>query len=146
MPTYPFTLIGVRYQVPVKMTKKLVHSLYIRIFPRFYRFAILGLALLGARHAHAQDPPVSIGNPLAAGTLVEFLEALVRVVIQLSIPVAAMFIIYSGFLFVTARGSDTQIVKAKQTFFWAIIGTALLIGAQIVITVVTGTVADLELE
>jgi len=105
-----------------------------------YFLAILIGALWKARVTDAQ----ALENPLKTGTLTEFLEALVNVLIQLGIPVAAMFIIYSGFLFVTARGNEAQLESAKKTFFWAIIGTAILLGAFIIIRIVTGTVRELE--
>jgi hypothetical protein len=57
--------------------------------------------------------------------------------------VAVCFIIYSGFLFVTARGKPEQITKAKTNFFWTIIGVAILLGARVIVSIITGTIESI---
>jgi len=123
------------------MTKKFVHIFRNILFPRLFYSAILGAVLLSPERGLAQN---ELPNPLKTDSLTEFLGLVVDVLIRVGIPVAAMFIIYSGFLFVTARGSEEQVRKAKSTFFWAVIGTALLVGAWVVITIVEGTIKELE--
>ncbi len=87
-----------------------------------YFFALsLGLA----RPVFAQ-----LKNPLrSATTFGAVIEKLAQAITYVGIPIAAIFIIYSGFLFVSARGNEEQIKKAKTTFFYTIIGTLLIVGA-----------------
>lgn len=56
-------------------------------------------------------------------------ETLVKYAISLAFPVAVVFIIWSGFLFVTAGGSEEKLNKAKSTLTWTIIGLAVAVGA-----------------
>lgn len=86
-----------------------------------------------------------IRNPL---TGVETAEGVVTVILRLvtniGSVVAVMFLIYSGFLFVKARGNSGELEKARSTFFWTIIGIAVLLGAYVISTVVVGTVNSIS--
>ena len=53
-------------------------------------------------------------------------------------------IIYTGFLFVTARGDVAKITTAKQAFLYVIIGAAIMLGAFVIKTAITGTVEQLK--
>lgn len=74
------------------------------------------------------------------GGIQGLLEEILRVIVLIGAPIAVLFIIYSGFLFVTARGNEDQLTKAKKTFLWTVIGTAILLGAQAIASVLGGTV------
>jgi hypothetical protein len=67
----------------------------------------------------ATDPP----------TIPDCVETLVKYVITLAFPVAVIFIIISGFLFVTAGGSPEKLETAKKTLTWTIIGIAIAVAA-----------------
>ncbi len=68
-------------------------------------------------------------NPLQSTSFSVLVENVAKIVAQIGFPIAALAIIYSGFLFVTARGNEKQLEDAKRTFLWTIIGTAILLGA-----------------
>ncbi len=68
-------------------------------------------------------------NPLNSPTFAGLIENVAKIVAQIGFPIAAIAIIYAGFLFVTAGGNEEKLKKAKTTFLWSIIGTALLLGA-----------------
>lgn len=89
---------------------------------------------------HAQGIP----NPIPADNLLEFIALLVTSLRNVGLVVSVCFIIYSGFLFVTARGNDGQITKAKTNFFWTVIGVAILLGASVVVDIVTGAVGSIN--
>ncbi len=86
----------------------------------------------------------AIGNPLKADNLLQLLRDIVDIVITFGLPIAALFIIYAGFLFVTARGSEEKIKKAKETFLWAIIGSAILLGSWVIVTLIQNTIGILK--
>ena len=123
------------------------HSLNTNLFYKAIFLIILGVALfIPLASVEAQCPPHCIENPLKQGTsdtLVGFLQSLLSVFVAFAIPIAALAIIYAGFLFVTARGSEEQLRKAKSTFFYTVIGTAVLLGAQVIISVIATTVQSL---
>jgi len=55
-----------------------------------------------------------------------------------------VMIIWSGFLFVTARGSDEQLKKAKSTFQWTIIGAVVLLGSSAIAKAIVNFVKGLK--
>ena len=124
----------------MKTIEIIVHSFKKTLVHKAFVWSILNLGVLGMERAYAQ----ALTNPLVADSLVELLEEFVRVVVMIAIPVAAVFIIYAGFLFVTAGGNETKIASAKKTFFWTIIGVIILLGAGIIIQVITETVRELN--
>ncbi|MCR4306787.1 MAG: pilin, partial [Candidatus Yonathbacteria bacterium] len=72
------------------------------------------------------------------------IEKILKVVVDIGTPIAVLFIIYAGFLFVTAQGDPTKITKAKNAFTWAIIGTAVLLGAWVLAVAIGGTIGNLK--
>lgn len=86
----------------------------------------------------------SLSNPLQAQSFAELVEDIAKLAAQIGIPVAAIFIIYSGLLFVTARGSEEQLKKAKTNFMWAMIGTAILLGAWVIARAISETIRGLN--
>lgn len=106
-----------------------------------------GVSLL----AHAQVSGQFYENPIkftgADGTPIksipEFLLALVDIVFLFGMPIIVIFIIYAGFLFVTAGDNEAQISKAKTTIMWTLIGAAVLIGAKVIAMAVQTTVLSL---
>ena len=71
-------------------------------------------------------------NPTGFTDIPTFLLAIVANAILIASPFIVMFIIYAGFLFVTAQGNQAQVSKAKSTLFYTLIGAAVLIGARII--------------
>ncbi len=82
-------------------------------------------------------------NPLKAQTFDQLISAIASIVTKIGGTLAVLFIIWSGFLFVSARGSEEQIKKAKTVFQWTIIGTAVLLGAAVIAEVVVNFMKSL---
>jgi len=79
-------------------------------------------------------------NPLGSTTLCGFVKNLVQAAITIFIPVAVLFIIWSGFQFVFAQGRPKELQKARRNFYWTIIGLAIFLGAWILVTVIAATI------
>ncbi|OGF69451.1 hypothetical protein A3H65_03785 [Candidatus Giovannonibacteria bacterium RIFCSPLOWO2_02_FULL_45_14] len=75
------------------------------------------------------DPQVSVCNPITSNDFAELMAKIADAAAKIGLPLVAVFMIYSGFLFVSARGNEEQLTKAKTTFFWTIIGALLVVGA-----------------
>lgn len=75
-------------------------------------------------------------NPLESDSFEALVQSLARWVAAIALPIAAIFIIYSGFLFVTAGGNQSKIDAAKTTFYWTIIGAAIVVGAWALATAI----------
>lgn len=85
----------------------------------------------------------NIINPIGKDNVVDFILALTVQLTRVGLIVAAVFIIYSGFLFVVARGSEDGIKSAKNAFFYTIIGTAILLGASVIVEILRATIGAL---
>jgi hypothetical protein len=79
-------------------------------------------------------------NPLRYDSLSEVLLTILDVLVIFMIPVIIFFIIYAGFLYVTARGNQSSIETAHRTLLYAVIGGLLILGARALLAVIQGTV------
>jgi TRAP-type C4-dicarboxylate transport system permease small subunit len=86
-----------------------------------------------------------IPNPLGGNvnSLPAFFSAIVSVVIELGTIISVLAIMYGGFLYVTAQGDPEMLSKAYKTITWALVGTAILLGARTIMYAVTDTVKQL---
>jgi hypothetical protein len=86
-------------------------------------------------------PVVLLENPIGNTTTIQAVIAKVLVaVIKMGIPVVALAIIYSGFLFVKAQGNPEEITKAKDALLYSLIGAGILLGAWSIAQAVLDTV------
>ncbi len=81
-----------------------------------------------------------LANPLKAKSIDAFILSIIEVIMVFLIPIIVLYIMYAGFLFVTARGNATQIADAKRALLYAIIGGVIVVGAKLIIDVIQGTV------
>ncbi|PIR70156.1 MAG: hypothetical protein COU46_02710 [Candidatus Niyogibacteria bacterium CG10_big_fil_rev_8_21_14_0_10_42_19] len=75
------------------------------------------------------DKLLALTNPLAVDSFPDLVERLARAVTIVAVPAIVLVIIWAGLLFVTASGNETQLKKAKDAFFWGVIGGMVLLGA-----------------
>ncbi len=88
---------------------------------------------------------VALENPLGSTTtLYAFIQKILELAVLIGTPVAVLFIIYAGFLFVSAQGKDEQITKAKNAFLWAVVGAGIILLAQVIATALEGTINSLK--
>ena len=95
---------------------------------------------------HADPASGGLHNPLQSeySSIPEFIGAIVKIARDIGFFVAIFFIVYSGFLFVKARGNETEITKAKSVFTWTLVGTAVLLGAWLFAEAIQGTIDNLR--
>lgn len=55
---------------------------------------------------------------------------------------AVVSIIYGGYLYMTSRGNDAQLAKAKNVLIWTIAGVVLALLAAVIINVVVNLIVD----
>lgn len=94
----------------------------------------------------AENPTIGakLINPLRFDSLEELVTAILDIIVIVAAPIAALFLIYSGFLFVTARGSEDALKKAKSIFLWTIVGIAVLLGAEVLSRIIEGTIEQIK--
>lgn len=82
-----------------------------------------------------------ITNPLGKTTsLSTIIVNIVQVVQILLIMAAVLYIIWAGFLFVSAKGDTSKIIKARNALLWGFVGVALVLGAQVIVTTIKNSV------
>lgn len=88
---------------------------------------------------------VTLESPLDSNisSIPKFFQAIIDILLVFAIPFIVFFIIYAGFLYVTARGNVETISKAHKALLYALIGGVLILGANVLLDVITGTVTDI---
>lgn len=89
---------------------------------------------------------IEIKNPLGnIDTIQEFVNKLLELVIQIGTPILVLAIVYTGFLFVKARGNSGDLEKAKASLWWTVIGAAIVLGAFVISSAIQATINNLGL-
>ncbi len=99
---------------------------------------------LGGSAPNPSLPSPTLTNPLKSESILDLLTALLDVIVQVGIPLIALAIVYSGFLFVKAQGNESELSEAKKTLYWTVIGAAIVLGALVISQVIQTTVTSLE--
>ena len=89
-------------------------------------------------------PPGKLCNPIRYGNMGDFLTALLDVMVQIAFPIIVLAIIYTGFLFVAARGNKDKLEDAKKAFLWTVIGALIVLGAAVLSKAIQGTVNQIR--
>ncbi|NCT01878.1 hypothetical protein GW766_01325 [Candidatus Parcubacteria bacterium] len=70
------------------------------------------------------------------------LSAILNIFIVIATPIIVLFIIYAGFLYVTARGNAEQVQQATRALTYAIIGAVLVLGSVALAQIIKGVVVS----
>lgn len=83
-------------------------------------------------------------NPLGSGTsdIWSFLVKVLQAAAKIGGVVAALAIMWAGFLYVTAQGDEGKITQAHLAFRWAITGTLLMLGATVFADAICQAIKD----
>ncbi|MCB9811019.1 MAG: hypothetical protein H6779_04685 [Candidatus Nomurabacteria bacterium] len=87
---------------------------------------------------------VTLENPLNVDSIEELLQLILQIVITIATPIVIFFIIYAGFLYVTAKGNAEQTQKATRALTYAIIGGVLIIGAVVIAGIIKNLVLSFQ--
>ena len=115
--------------------KRYVFSFFTLIFP----------ILVFADHGNTtcDSSGGKICNPIHVNTVNEFIKVFLEGIIRIGFPIIALAIIYSGFLFVFARGKPEALKKAKDSLMYTLIGSAILLGSWAIAQLISSTVLSL---
>ena len=97
-----------------------------------------------------QNPAVTnnstfqLKNPLGIGNFCDLVKSLLNIVLAIGVPVAVLFLVWSGFRFILARGSRDGLNDAKRNFMYVIVGIAIFLGAWTLATVISATIQTLD--
>ena len=82
-------------------------------------------------------------NPLKSKTITGFLLTIIEVLLIFALPIIVLFIMYAGFLYVTARGDEGKIKTAHAALTWSIVGGVIVLGAELIINIIQTTVESI---
>jgi len=80
---------------------------------------------------------VSLPNFIGVKSVSELIMKIVKFLIPLATVFAVFMMIWSGFLFVTAQGDPTKITAAKKNFIWTVVGIAVIMASQAIVSYIT---------
>lgn len=85
-----------------------------------------------------------IQNPLnpSFSSIPRFIAGVLQVMVQIGLPIVALFFLWSGYLFVSASGNEGKLTKAKENFLYVCIGALLILGAWVIATLIGNTVSQ----
>lgn len=119
----------------------------------FYKIILLAFLIIAPVLSYAGDNDVTcnptlgkICNPLGSSgpnTVQDFIKLFVVEALKIGIPVVALAVIYSGFLFVEARGNSEKLDKAKGALWYTMIGAGILLGSWAIAELISATVTGL---
>lgn len=115
----------------------------------FFSFLIV-LAVLAFVPVISHADPVSVDaptlmNPLKnAPDLNTLILSIFDIVVTAGYIVVAFFLVWSGFKFVFAQGNESKLDDAKHTFYYTIIGAAIVIGAKTIAVIVQNLITSLS--
>jgi len=90
---------------------------------------------------------IALENPLGEVTSVEAVLILIlNAFIIIATPIIVLYIIYAGFLYVSARGNVEQTKQATASLTYAIIGAVILLGAVALSEIVANIVGSFTAE
>ncbi len=94
--------------------------------------------------AECTSGTVCFDNPLPNfPTVAKFVEGVLKAIVYVALPLIALAIVWAGFKYVLARGSESAITEAHKNFTYVIIGSLLILGAWVLATLIGGTVTQL---
>lgn len=88
------------------------------------------------------ENPLGINGVKDISGLIQLI--LEKIVIPIGAVVSVLFIIYAGFLYVSARGNPDAVSKAHQALLNAVIGTLIILGSLAISAAIDGTIKQIQ--
>lgn len=134
-----------------RLISKNTKIIYIALLCLLILFMILP-SLSIAEDSNPCTPGTELCNPIRFNTIQCFFKEVLKVAAQIGSVFVVLGIIYSGFLFVSARGNAEELGKAKRAITYTVIGAALVLGAwafavgiaNTINTITNGVKVDIE--
>jgi len=104
-----------------------------------------GCSGLSTPNPSTLDNPFNCGGAGGNCTLGSFLNTVIqKIILPLGGILAVLAFIWTGFMYVTARGNSSKLEEANRALLYVAIGTAVLLGATLISAVISNTVDKLR--
>jgi len=101
----------------------------IKYFASFIVMSVFVLPIISSAVETPCDPSKELCNPTKFASIPELFEAILKIAAEIGSVFIVLGLIYSGFLFVTARGNEEELSKAKRAITYTVIGAVIVLGA-----------------
>lgn len=124
---------------------KNIHFNNITVFSKKSFWILASFLMIAPVFFARADGSGTLENPLKGiNTVPDFIQKIISdIILPIGVPVITFFIIYSGYLFVAARGDAAKLKAAKDTLLYTVIGAAVILGAWILAQAIGQTVKEL---
>lgn len=96
--------------------------------------------LLAAANGYLKPP---IGDGTDGGTDLQTIFMNVLDMVQtIMIMASTLYLLFAGFMFVTAKGDPTKLKKAQNALLWGLVGAALILTAEVLALGIGDTVKE----
>ena len=86
----------------------------------------------------------TLDNPFSTfDTFPDFISILIDIFAFIATPVVVIYMIYAGYLIVSAGGDEEKLGEGKRAFIWGFVGATIILGATILRDVVATTMEGL---
>jgi len=86
---------------------------------------------------------VPIENPISINSIPTLIQKILEGMIKIGIPLLVVMIVYSGALYLFARGNQNKVSEAHTMLLYTLIGGAILLGAWAIAQMIHSTLIDL---
>lgn len=111
---------------------------------------ITNLVLISGGFLYAQTVNPSgtqsstIDNPIAADTFPALLNLVLKIIIDIGLPIVIIAIIFVGFKYVMAQGKPDKLKEAHSAFMWVLVGAAIVLGSYAISAIIQNTVNQVK--
>ena len=81
---------------------------------------------------------VCFGNPLGTSTFTELVDKVSNFIFLISLPIATLLFVISGFIFMTSAGNTKLISTSKQIIVWTIVGLSVSFLSKVLASILLG--------
>lgn len=86
---------------------------------------------------------IEIENPISVNSIPDLIQTILQGLIKIGIPLLVVMIVYSGWLYLFARGDPGKIKSAHDMFLYTLIGGAILLAAWALAQLIHSTLLEL---
>lgn len=83
-------------------------------------------------------------NPLNVSTICGLMKVILNFILAVGSPVAALFLVWAGFLFIIQRGNPTGLAKARKNLVNVLLGIAIFFAAWLLGQIIANTIKNIS--
>lgn len=108
-----------------------------------YSLVAIAIALVYVDISYAAITATEFKNPLGIKSIAELVSTFLKVMVLVALPIISLYVVYSGYLFIAARGNPEKLGDAKANFLYVIIGSVFILGAWVFASIIGGTIVEI---